>query len=366
MNHRQPVTIAVLLITAVLATASLRAGTTDPEVIAGIKTIRLIVSQDYGKAKKVDLPFAPLARAFIKAGGFDVIDGTAQPTDALLEIAVRGEAISAMYLGAGTRYAGARLKGNVTLSAGKDMVYSWPFISEIKPNTQISGARYKTPDDAPFEAAFDKSGFHKALPDLLWDVFGSSRRETIINGFIASLKSSDVYVVSGSCHALGRAGDRRAGESLLQTALEHRNFGCRDEAAKALKQLDVGWARDILLKELKSIDPYRRMCVIDALDTLRDPAALPALIDRLLHDPDHASVRQVAARALGNLGDAAAVEALVEALLYEQNGLVRMVAAESLGKIGDRRAREALVKASTDDSDVWVRKAAEEALKKIG
>jgi len=77
---------------------------------------------------------------------------------------------------------------------------------------------------------------------------------------------------------------------------------------------------------------------------------------------DH--VRQVAAKALREIGDERAVDPLIKAL-KDGNQEIREIAAEALGQIGDERAVDPLIEA-LKDGDWDVRRAATEALGKTG
>src|SRR5919201_1470415 len=93
-------------------------------------------------------------------------------------------------------------------------------------------------------------------------------------------------------------------------------------------------------------------------------AAVPALIEALKKE---VSVRQYAARALGEIGPEArdAVPALMEAL-HDPEWTVRRQAALALGRIGpEARAAVAALLKLRQDRDHLVRKAAQEALTKI-
>ena len=86
------------------------------------------------------------------------------------------------------------------------------------------------------------------------------------------------------------------------------------------------------------------------------------LINALGYQKD-ASVRRVAAAALGKIGDARAVDPL-SAALKDNYSNVRHAAADALGRIGDARAVEPLIAALQDS--FGVRGAAADALDKIG
>ncbi len=97
-----------------------------------------------------------------------------------------------------------------------------------------------------------------------------------------------------------------------------------------------------------------------ALGNMGEKAVEP-LITALDHED--ASVRFLAAGALGDIGDERAVESLVAAL-NDEHPYVRKYVAEALGKIGDKRAVKPLT-AALNDEDEDVQTAAAEALEKL-
>lgn len=107
-------------------------------------------------------------------------------------------------------------------------------------------------------------------------------------------------------------------------------------------------------------DVYR--AITEALKNIRNPAAVPALVEALKKGPFAA--REPVAEALGKIGDSAIVPDLVEILKNGEADLRESVA-KILGEIGDPAAAPALVQAfKTDNSSL--REALAEALRKIG
>jgi len=84
---------------------------------------------------------------------------------------------------------------------------------------------------------------------------------------------------------------------------------------------------------------------------------------RVLNDSS-GSVREYAAEALGTIGDPRAVPALIETL-GDSDYNVRRQSANALGKIGDARAREALEIVMKEDEHDYVKGAATRALRGI-
>jgi len=85
-----------------------------------------------------------------------------------------------------------------------------------------------------------------------------------------------------------------------------------------------------------------------ALGELKDDRAVEPLISVLTEDDDN-DVRGSAAISLGMINDTRALEPLIEAL-QDQESVVRSSAANGLGWLGDARAAEALIKALKDKS----------------
>lgn len=131
------------------------------------------------------------------------------------------------------------------------------------------------------------------------------------------------------------------------------------------QRLKVWWNTRLLRS--KSLKTKHR-----ALEGLRKLGACGvAPLIAALHSSDQ-SVRDGAAKALGQLDDPSAVELLIAALKnvqrmerFDSNITTRIVAANALGQIGDPRAVEPLI-AALMDSDYAVRKSAADALKMLG
>jgi HEAT repeat protein len=133
-----------------------------------------------------------------------------------------------------------------------------------------------------------------------------------VNSLIKVLKyKRDPSVRRSAAKALGRIGDKRAVEPLIQ-ALKDENYCVREEAAWALGDIGDTRAVEPLIQSLKEIDTDR-------------------------------DVRHSAAGALGRIGDKRAVEPLLLALKDKNNQNVQRQAAWSLGQIRDERAIKPLI-----------------------
>jgi beta-lactamase regulating signal transducer with metallopeptidase domain len=104
-----------------------------------------------------------------------------------------------------------------------------------------------------------------------------------------------------------------------------------------------------LLEGLEATSADERAAAANALGTLRERAAVGALSDRLLADPD-SNVRLTAAWALGQIGSADATDALTSALAKGSTAQLRGMAAWALGQIRDQSSLMMLEHALDDSS----------------
>ncbi|MFH1085088.1 MAG: HEAT repeat domain-containing protein [Chloroflexota bacterium] len=164
--------------------------------------------------------------------------------------------------------------------------------------------------------------------------------------------------------ALGRAASREAAQALMGLLADPDQL-VRWEAAEALVELGrrlqqrriLGWSAlfsragpfdfdgliELAAAHLAEAAVDGRLAMVDVLGGWGHAAGTPWLIQRLEEDQAPV-VRAAAARALGTLRDAAALDALISSLA-DDSLWVRRAAAEALGAIGDPRAAGALKKA---------------------
>ncbi len=207
---------------------------------------------------------------------------------------------------------------------------------------------------------------------------------------IKSRQNEVKLVQRAAAEALGNFGDSRAMEPLIVLLKDIHasafirvegpsgDFQADNDLLKALARAlgQIGDARTVepLLSILKApaYEPgiglhsdsknFLTTIVEEAVTQIRDSRAVKPLTEALKDNtpnPKAANpfvgvltllqMRQVAARALGNLGDIHAVEPLIEAL-KDSNMELRQIAVEALGKLGDTRAVEPLI-ALLEDSD---------------
>lgn len=166
-----------------------------------------------------------------------------------------------------------------------------------------------------------------------------------------------------AAQALGTLRDVAAVPALCQ-ALYDPETTVRVNAAEALgKFKDAATAVPALSKALHDPEAIVRDSAAWALGEIKDATAVPAL-SKALHDPE-ATVRDSAAEALGEIKDATAVPDLCKALLHDPNAIIRSLAAEALAEIKDATSVPALSDALLHDSKDHVRRSAAAALGRI-
>ncbi len=240
--------------------------------------------------------------------------------------------------------------------------------SVIEPMTNMESQNnlIRKPNIERFEANKDVEGLIKALKykdaDVRWEAamaLGKIGDERAVEPLIQALREDkDVPVRALASGALGMIRDKRAVEPLIQ-ALINEDMDVRKLAAEALGKIGKP-AVESLLQLLKDEDKLVQGLAAGGLIEVRDINALELLI-QALKDED-SFVRGIAATTLIMIGKPA-VEPLIQALINEDK-FVRENAAKALGEIRDPRAVKSLTDALKDE-DNNVRTVAEEALEKI-
>ena len=175
--------------------------------------------------------------------------------------------------------------------------------------------------------------------DLLGAI--AERRDSdIIDAISARLKDTELRVRYQAAYALGNIGSPRAVQDLLA------HIHADDDKLRLSVIENVGKIGDLaatvpLLRQYeRTEDRTEQWAILDALQKLRDPRAVPMLIDLLSAKNDYSRVG--AARALGAIGSRAEVPALIDALDGEDVNVV-LSCVEALGQIGDPRATDVLI-----------------------
>ena len=166
---------------------------------------------------------------------------------------------------------------------------------------------------------------------------------------LAALRHEEWILRLHACEALGKIGAEEAVVPLCEVMLHDRDMAVRQDAAKALGSIGHRSAFEALAKAVTdlSVRPY----AVDALGKLKDPQAVPILIDVVAgkNRPTNARRAPVCGDESGKL-DVEEMEAQIFAI-------------SGLAEIGDDRAIDPLIRALKDTT---LRTAAAAALSKMG
>ncbi|MDP9120061.1 MAG: HEAT repeat domain-containing protein [Acidobacteriota bacterium] len=151
------------------------------------------------------------------------------------------------------------------------------------------------------------------------------------------------------CWWLGRLGDSRAIQSLLEALERGEDEAVSFEAAKSLISLDITAAEPVLIRVLLSegMAPAR-LAAAYALGYARSKAAPAALRSVLESHIESESLRGQAAESLGLLVATDSFPVLLEGL-HDGSPEVRFWSAYALGRLGNREAIPALAKLAASD-----------------
>jgi hypothetical protein len=241
------------------------------------------------------------AKKLLKNVGWKVAGKDAQLYDATLKIIAEGVALGYSYSNLkNPQYTAARLYGVISFEIDNFYIHKEAFEGEVPPakfiRTGISPGLYysswesascPTPKYAPFEMVLSRSGFYSKLTNI------------IISLPIAGLKDEEENLRTGAAETLGKIGDKRAVESLIE-ALRDEDCDVRKEAAYALGEIG----------DKRAVEPL--------IAALRD---------------EDSGVREAAASALGEIGDKRTINALKEVAKKDKNEDVREAARETIKKI---------------------------------
>jgi HEAT repeat protein len=122
--------------------------------------------------------------------------------------------------------------------------------------------------------------------------------------------------------------------------------------------------KDLVLRGLKDNDQQLRKIAAKTAIGMNDPELIQSLVETLKNPYEVESVRYLAAEALGGMQTDSSTDALV-ASLQDETVAVRYSAASALSKIGGKKAVDALVTALADPNE-FVRSSVAYALGQIG
>ncbi|MBC7327666.1 HEAT repeat domain-containing protein [bacterium] len=384
--------LCLLLLTQILfVSPSFAAERNQKEVsFEGVKRVKILVSQSYGEAKGVNLPFQDVVSRFLSRAGIEVVGDEGEDYDAIVQIEVNGKPIKGYYDKTGylvytpfpldeywkkmketppssedmeeyegfppgasspffrpsllfatdferikeakeSLYTGAILKGNIKLIGKGGEMLSEEFEGVHPPDDWLERFGYYINIFAsePGDAPFLDAFLDR---DSFVDKFAFLMGKAFgIRSLISALADEDWKVVRSTRRALEKFGTEAI--EYLASALDDPLTSVRTSAVEILGHLKNPLCFEYLLKALKDPSP---------------------------------TVRSLAASGLGKLGDKRAVERLLEAV-EEKSSEVRASAASALGELKEPRALAKLLKLARDTlEDKEVRREAILAIGKIG
>jgi HEAT repeat protein len=223
--------------------------------------------------------------------------------------------------------------------------------------TMVKAAAMSTPHGDPvhalvYQLSAEEAGARRAAAKELRKL-GTAAVEPLI----AALKTNDDALRGAAARLLGRIGDTRAIEPLLDVALGFESKPLRADADKALLAIGEPALKPII-EGLKRPGVNALASAADLLGRIGDPRAIKPLAAALHYAPDYR--RSYVVKALGQLGGEEASVALVDALQYKES---RSAAVRWLVRFGGVSV-EPLI-AALENPDPAVRKAAAGALQKL-
>ncbi|NDJ54184.1 MAG: HEAT repeat domain-containing protein [Chloroflexi bacterium] len=187
------------------------------------------------------------------------------------------------------------------------------------------------------------------------------REAPATDALLAALASPQVNIRLNVTEALGHHGHDPRVPEALVNLLRDPTPSIRQQAARALGDIADPATEADLLAALNDPEEKVSRAIIKTLGVLGGEASLLPLLNGLLGHPSTA-VRVVSAKSLGQLADPRATKGLTQALRHDSKWVVRYATIAALAAIGGDSARQAITAARTDDSNELVRRAARDAL----
>jgi len=204
-----------------------------------------------------------------------------------------------------------------------------------------------------------KHNFHRSL-----------RVDHILTGtqktdqLITNLGDNDIHVRSKAVDALTSISKTEVIDLLITLLQKDSTRIIKEGACKALGKIGDIRATDVLIENLNDPDESVRYQATIALGQIGDLKAVQPLI-QVYQKQDDPLVRSEAAKALGLIGDPSALKILISALKKEDDRFIKYHTVTSLGRIGDSKAKKPLQKIIKDNDDDRLVLRAMEAIESI-
>lgn len=244
-------------------------------ICQSVKSVKIIVNQDYGESGSKNFPFKNKAKEYLsKYTSIAIVTDDSISCDAILIINVTGTALSNNY---GTspnsqlkkrHYSGAQFKGIFSYEISQISYYKGTIIGYSYPPLRINRP-YNSPRDAPFAKAFENITLGGELIKMIGMIYG-------IEPVLFALEDPEQGVRLAAVQTCVALNDPRAVEPLI-TALKNKDSKIGGNIIRALGEIKDPRAVPAICSELKNAP----IDAANALGEIKDPRAIKPLIDQL-------------------------------------------------------------------------------------
>jgi HEAT repeat protein len=329
----------------------------------GLKSVNLIVVQNYDWIRNFELPFEKTAKRLLEFTGMELADDTDSSFDLQIIVNVSGTSepgTARMKYPGGSSYQTVSvrhhigLNGTIIFKATSKVYYANDFNwkKKIYPLEYVAKGGLWSQNvnqlSSGYRNMFYQESFLKGFGEMLINAFGLNpvdfylyaatdtidaisyyalrllgehQDTTALNPLIDVYQNdSSIWKRRGAIYALGKMQDPRAFDILIQ-ALSNEDYKIRNNAGEtlfnALIEIEYPHAYDILIDALSEKYSTIRIYAINALDSLNDKRAVEPLI-LALDDKNYAVVKTVVFT-LGNFGDNRSVDPLISLIEKAEN-----------------------------------------------
>jgi HEAT repeat protein len=321
-----------------------------------VKSAKIIVSQSYGNANKISLPFKEGILTLLNYAG---IKQDSVNYDVIVTIIVKGSPNGSQYSGyGGYLWTGASLSGSISFESisNSDVRFVEYFSANIEPPKQIYSYDEKSPNDAPFWDTYVM-----VLPTIIKSVYKPFGLTPL---FAATKENNQDYFWKAALDAIMKTKDNRAIEPLIKSYLDKNLYYYVNNV---LDSIDSNWENSEPAKKsvpwfisvLKDKANKSRKYAAGALGDIKDIRAVGPLIEAMKDNDMEVQISSI--YALGKINDNRAIEPLITTL-ENQNIDIRRAAIIALSNFNDIHTIKPLLAALKDQD---VQDAASDALKKV-
>jgi hypothetical protein len=304
------------------------------EWVTSIDRLCLQVDQSYSGLSNLNEPIAEEIKGILDRIGVETTISESEDCKAKLHITLEMTPVGEDVIGAGTCYFDSSAKGEAVLSMSGENDLK---LALNRPISTGGGSGISFVSSCPSQTEADYEGaWGYALAPMLAEWWGAP-------GLVSALRSSNYSLGRSASYRLGDMGAQASGAlSVLIDMLNDVDPNVREGAARTLGEFGPSAATSVpsLIGLVNDPDTSVKYAVITALGNIRDPQAVPVLLNLLQIDDDY--LKQIAIEALGKMKEdaAPAVPELAKAVKDDSYSVAR-AAVDALTEIGPK-AKEAV------------------------